>query len=253
MSQFKNLVFEGGGVKGIAYVGAIKVLSEENILPSIERVAGTSAGAITAALLAIGADESQIRSILQNADFESFMDGCCPSNIIRIFRKYGWYKGDAFSEWMKEQIGTISGNPDITFNQLGEQAKANPQKYRQLHVVGTNLTTQRTEEFSAHDTPNTKIWEAVRLSMSIPLFFASVKYNNGTCVDGGISWNYPIDIFDDKKYVSQPDNTLLFKVPSYTRYHDNHVYNMETLGFRVDTKDEIAAEIKSWALPHRKI
>jgi len=55
MAQFKNLVFEGGGVKGIAYAGATKVLDEKNMLNSLVRVAGTSAGAITAALLSVGA------------------------------------------------------------------------------------------------------------------------------------------------------------------------------------------------------
>ncbi len=48
--QFRNLVFEGGGVKGIAYVGAIKVLEEKGIMPNIVRVGGTSAGAINAVL-----------------------------------------------------------------------------------------------------------------------------------------------------------------------------------------------------------
>ncbi len=47
MSQFRNLVFEGGGVKGIAYAGAIGVLEDKEILPDIRRVAGTSAGAIS--------------------------------------------------------------------------------------------------------------------------------------------------------------------------------------------------------------
>ncbi|MBI3581618.1 MAG: patatin-like phospholipase family protein [Nitrospinae bacterium] len=253
MSQFKNLVFEGGGVKGIAYVGAVQALADNEILPDISRVAGTSAGAITAALLALGADGTQLRSILEKADFKSFMDGIFLGNAVRLFRKYGWFKGDAFSEWMKDQVGTISGNPDMTFGELDGRAKIEPQKYRKLHIVGTNLSTQRTEEFSAIDTPDTTIWEAVRLSMSIPLFFASVGYKSGVCVDGGVSWNYPIDIFDDKKYLSRPDNALLFDVPTYTRYHDDHVYNKETLGFRVDTKDEIAAEMKSWELPRKDI
>ena len=44
--HFRNLVFEGGGVKGIAYVGALEVLDQEGILKDIKRVAGTSAGAM---------------------------------------------------------------------------------------------------------------------------------------------------------------------------------------------------------------
>lgn len=52
--HFNNLVFEGGGVKGIAYVGALEVLQEEGILQNVKRVAGTSAGAMMAVLVEIG-------------------------------------------------------------------------------------------------------------------------------------------------------------------------------------------------------
>ncbi len=58
--SFQNLVFEGGGVKGIGYVGALEVLDGKGILPSITRVGGTSAGAITAFLL--GLDYSNAES-----------------------------------------------------------------------------------------------------------------------------------------------------------------------------------------------
>lgn len=50
---FKNSVFEGGGVKGIAYVGAMEVLEEKGVLENIQRVGGTSAGAINALLLGL--------------------------------------------------------------------------------------------------------------------------------------------------------------------------------------------------------
>lgn len=51
---FKNLVFEGGGVKGVAYIGAMEVLEDEGILDNIVRVDGTSAGSINAVLFAAG-------------------------------------------------------------------------------------------------------------------------------------------------------------------------------------------------------
>ncbi|EJR74746.1 hypothetical protein IK7_05534 [Bacillus cereus VD156] len=50
---FRNLVFEGGGVKGRAYIGAIRALNEEGILPEIKRFGRTSTGAITALLLGL--------------------------------------------------------------------------------------------------------------------------------------------------------------------------------------------------------
>jgi len=61
--KFKNLIFEGGGVKGIAYVGAIKVLEEKGIMSSIVRVGGTSAGAINAVLVGLGYTSAQTLNI----------------------------------------------------------------------------------------------------------------------------------------------------------------------------------------------
>ena len=58
--HFKNLVFEGGGVKGIAYVGALEVLDREGILKDIKRVAGTSAGAMVAVLIGLGLHGSDL-------------------------------------------------------------------------------------------------------------------------------------------------------------------------------------------------
>ncbi len=51
--QFRNLIFEGGGVKGVAYLGALGVLEEKGILPQIERIGGTSAGAIIGLLIGL--------------------------------------------------------------------------------------------------------------------------------------------------------------------------------------------------------
>ena len=72
--QFKNLVFEGGGVKGIAYVGAIKVLENKKIMPDIVRVGGTSAGAINAVLVGLGYSSAQTLNIMNKLNFKKFMD-----------------------------------------------------------------------------------------------------------------------------------------------------------------------------------
>src|SRR5687768_11756983 len=70
-----NLVFEGGGVLGATYAGAVEVLEERGVLQRARRVAGTSAGAITATLLAAGADARRFREIVMGTDFGSFLDG----------------------------------------------------------------------------------------------------------------------------------------------------------------------------------
>ena len=74
--QLCNLVFEGGGVKGVAYVGALEKLEERNILSEIERVGGTSAGAITALLVGLNYSPEEIRDKMLGLDFSHFLDSC---------------------------------------------------------------------------------------------------------------------------------------------------------------------------------
>lgn len=66
---------------GIAYAGAIKVLETNNVLQGIERVAGTSAGAITAMLVSLRYNADEIKSIVNATSFKSFEDG---KNVFRI-------------------------------------------------------------------------------------------------------------------------------------------------------------------------
>lgn len=61
---FRNLVLESGGVKGIAYVGALAILEEKGILPQITRVGETSAGAINAVLLGVGYTRAEMLQLL---------------------------------------------------------------------------------------------------------------------------------------------------------------------------------------------
>lgn len=191
--MIKNLAFKGGGVLGIAYAGAIKVLEDNRILPNVERVAGTSAGAITAALLSLRYDAATIYDIVKATDFKSFEDH---KDYARIVTKYGLYKGDAFLEWMKDKIVKKGFSENATFTDFHNKG------CRDLHVFATDLNTQSLKEFSFKTTPNTIVAEAVRASMSIPLFFEAWTFSNETpdnhlYVDGGMIYNFPITIFDN--------------------------------------------------------
>jgi len=144
MSQFKNLVFEGGGVKGIAYAGALAVLEQQKIMSDIRRVAGTSAGAISATLVALGADSQKVGSIVGGTQFRQFMDDSFGviRDVNRLLNDYGWYKGDAFSAWMQKQAYALCQNPDVTFAEMAELAADPGSNRKELYVVGTNLSLQ---------------------------------------------------------------------------------------------------------------
>ncbi len=185
-----NLVFEGGGVKGVAYCGALHELESQGILGGVTSVAGTSAGAITAALVAAGYSSKDLTDAMLDLDFRSFEDGEL-EGPIRVVEHYGWYRGRAFLEWMRGQITLKLGSPDATFEDLTSA------RHVDLRVVATNLSTRSAQIFSVATTPTVPVAEAVRMSMSIPLFFAAVTYNGAVHVDGGAVWNYPIEMFDE--------------------------------------------------------
>ena len=68
---YKNLVFEGGGVKGVAYGGVFEVLEQRQITPQIESVAGTSAGAITATMMSLNYSAAEFLKIMMTLNFEA--------------------------------------------------------------------------------------------------------------------------------------------------------------------------------------
>lgn len=256
---FRNLVFEGGGVKGIAYVGALEVLEKRRIIPRITRVGGTSAGAINAVLFASGFSNRETQQILATLDFNSFMDDSWGfiRDSERLIEKYGWYKGDFFREWIGGLLEDKLGNPHATFLDLKKKTG------KQLYLYGTNLSTKFGEVFSVEHTPRGRIADAARISMSIPLFFAAVRNDrDDVYVDGGVLNNYPIHLFDRKKYVDGPKKNT--RNPDYYKRENRrlkkiqpqsspYVYNRETLGFRLDTNQEIAVFRDGAEPPHQNI
>lgn len=259
--NFRNLVFEGGGVKGIAYIGALDVLHDRDIISRIQRIGGTSAGAINAILLGLGFDPDETKEILWSLDFNDFMDDSwgIVRDTNRLIEKFGWYKGDYFRDWIGKLIKEKTGNSESTFADI--EAMKEKRGFKSLYFMGTNLSTSFTEVFSAEHTPRTCVADAVRISMSIPLFFAAKRSVRGDVyVDGGLLDNYPIKLFDRKKYLTSENyvETEYYKeineqLAQSERPISSYVYNKETLGFRLDTKEEIAVFRDHAAPPHKKI
>ena len=246
---YRNLVMEGGGIRGIAYGGALLELEQHGVLAGLTRVGGTSAGAIQAALLAVGYSAREIIDVVNATPIQRLNDGrfIFFGGTHRLVKEYGWYRGDEFSRYLGELVGRKTQRPNLTLGELHELALKEPGHFRDLYTTGTNLTTQRTQVFSYETTPTLRVADAVRISMSIPLYFRAVLLDaenrviTGTpapsqpvqvLVDGGLLANYPVDLFDKPRYL--PAGTA---APPDAR---GRVFNPETLGLRLDRAEQIA-------------
>ena len=202
---------EVGGIKGFAYVGAFEMLDSLGILQNIQRVGGSSVGAIQAMLLATGYTTEEMKAIAANIPLKTFNDGFVLGGFHRMKTRLGFFKGKAVTTWIDTLIARKTGNADITFREFHEQKEA--RHYKDLYITGTDLTYQCLRVFSYETYPDMKIKDAVRISMSVPLYFQPLYINDSGFVvkkndtghvhlmaDGGLLNNYPITLFDDEKY-----------------------------------------------------
>ncbi len=187
-------VFEGGGVKGIALVGALKAAEELGF--TFRAVAGTSAGAIVASLVAAGYTADELRSILMEKDFKEFKDpvsGWIPgANIAQVWNKMGFYKGDHFHTWIREKLASKffdSKKKSLTFKKLFEKTGI------PLTVVAIELISQEVRAFESSRNETIHVADAVRMSMSIPFFFVPYRLGTELYVDGGVLSNFPAWVF----------------------------------------------------------
>src|SRR5688500_9947810 len=104
--EIKNLVFEGAGIRGIAYAGVIEELENQKMLGNLQKVGGTSAGAITALMLSLNYSSADIARIVSSTEFRKFNDGrfMFLGGFARMNKNYGWYRGDKFTAWLSDII-----------------------------------------------------------------------------------------------------------------------------------------------------
>ena len=202
-----DLVFEGGGVKGIALGGAYQKLADDGW--QVRHVAGTSAGAITAALVAAGYSGDDLRDlVLQQIDFGRFADGHggLVGQTLELLHRGGLHRGAYLLDWMRD-ILAAKGVRRFGDLRAGNGATDAASQYR-LQVIATDLTERRLLVLPRDagrlgiDPDELEVAEAVRMSMSIPIFFDPWVVHNAatdcdhTIVDGGVLSNFPVWLFD---------------------------------------------------------
>lgn len=219
-----NGVFQGGGVKGIGLVGAVYAAERRGV--AFHQTAGTSVGAIVAALLAAGYSGEEMKAILLRTPFTQFTRKDWLHRIayvgptIRLLIKKGIYSGDPLERWIEN---LLADKGIRTFADLPKN---------KLRVVASDITDGKMlvlpDDIAGYgmDPAKLSVARAARMSASLPFFFDPVTFRvrirkekkpmlgrKTYIVDGGILSNYPLWIFDkDMKAWPEKIPTLGFQL-----------------------------------------
>lgn len=250
-------VFEGGGVKGLALVGALLEFAGDPAarIDTWVNVAGTSAGSIIAALLACGKTPPDLEQLLRATPYASFQDwgpgGEIIGGALNLARHHGLAHGEVFRKWMDAQLG---GATFAAVKADPPPAEGSPYRLRmiaaditrkEMLVLPDDLAGYRDPQTGKAFDPDTfAIANAVRMSMSIPYFFQPVVLVHdqtdlpSTIVDGGILSNFPVWIFDTQR--TQPKRpTFGFRLVGGRGVGGGLEHVVESLGWPVQMGVEI--------------
>jgi hypothetical protein len=177
------LILKGGGVKGLAFAGAVREL-QENF--EFDTFVGTSAGAVAAALLAAGASGARLEEKLRSQPFRDFLDGNKWTALFDILVYGGIHPGLTLTNWIRREL----------FNLLG---RSNEVYMKDLPKRAVIYASQRDrgpvtfDKIGEHD--DSTVHAAVRCSLSIPYFFQPQRLDFNWVYDGGLLNNFPLEIF----------------------------------------------------------
>jgi NTE family protein len=201
-------VFSGGGIKGLAFAGALQAAEEAGYGEWVD-LAGTSAGAITAMALAVGYDAEGLRKLF-GFDFSKIDDRGGPFGlgVIANYFHHGITQGKALTKWIESLLENApakkNGKAPATFGDLDHQ----------LQVIGTDLVHSRMvifpkdvvkyvdERGEPYKPEEFSLARAVRISAGYPGFFPpialkdAVTGKDGALVDGGVTSGFPVFLFD---------------------------------------------------------
>jgi predicted acylesterase/phospholipase RssA len=183
---YDTLCLSAGGIFGISYLGALDYLIEEKILNlnDIKNYVGTSVGTIFLFLIILGYSIENINSIIINFNLIKLQSEI---NIENILENFGINNGNKFICMIKYFLKKKLNIDDITFNELYVKYNKN------FIVIGTNYSNGSEAVFNYINTPNMSIITAIRISISIPIIFTPVLYNDNYYVDGGLTNMFPIN------------------------------------------------------------
>ncbi|TQO38968.1 patatin-like phospholipase [Arenibacter algicola] len=177
------LIMKGGGIKGLSYVGALEELQKYY---DFNWFSGTSAGAITAVLLAAGYTNSELKVILEEKNFSDFKDASLLKALINLKNKGGLYEANTFTSWLEHLLSKkLDSATEIKLSHL---------PYRITICASRKNKSALLFDSTDEEYRNKNAAFATRCSMSIPIIFTPQKEEGLNIFDGGLQNNFPVEV-----------------------------------------------------------
>lgn len=211
--KIENVIIGGGGVAGFCSIGALyEIFSEDDKtkpkLSEVKNFIGTSVGSIISTMLSCTSDQDYLLGQIQEYNIPGLVDNSVGfiADLYRLFTKFGYNKGDYAYSIVRKFIKENTGQDMLTFSKHYEITKKN------LVLTSVNVNTGQIVYFNRLTHPDMEVALAVRMSMSIPVFYVPIKYTNtdtdymeilgeeGLYVDGGLIDNFPVEFIFTKMF-----------------------------------------------------
>jgi len=229
--QYQNIVLCGGGSKCIALCGCLHFLEKHKLINNIQRVVGTSAGALIGLLLTLGYTSDEIDYEIEHlsgkkifGNLQSLSFTALPQLIYRLISSYGIDNGDALRDYLKDIFIRKGISPNTTFAKLYKICKKNGRNIK-FTAVATSLTHKNLKIFNVNKTPNVNVIDAVMASTCIPFIFKPIKINGESFLDGGLKNNFPVSLIPNK---GEKGHTIALRLETYD---DDDEYKKNSIGF----------------------
>ncbi|SFG22521.1 Patatin-like phospholipase [Salegentibacter agarivorans] len=188
------LVMKGGGIKGLAYVGAIEILEK---FYNFTWYTGTSAGAITAILLGSGYNHEELQKILFDKNFNDFKDASYFDRMYTLLTSSGFFKGDSFIIWLNGLLADkLKLAYEVKLKDLPTRTSVYASSSDKSAIIFDSKDQGSNEKSAAF---------AARCSMSIPVFFTPQMDDGKRIYDGGTLNNFPVELllkeFPDTNFI----------------------------------------------------
>lgn len=227
-NEYESLVFSGGGACGVSFAGGLKGLGDVPgfSYDNIKRAAGVSIGCIAALAVCLGLKPEEMFNRLSAIDFKKILD---PAPPHKMAKRKAIFKGDYVYNELKKLLSEYTGRSDAQNITFADLKKAG---FKDLYVITTefykigNETHAFEKIHSFEHTPNEPVLKAIMCSIAIPFLFRPIYFDNVLNLDGGITNNFPYQLFHAKKYL--PSHR-----PEFNPNDSTYINNPYTLGMTI--------------------